>query len=248
MRIISTMLLAVFALSSLTCAGTQSFQDGLSGKTKGLAIGCTAGLLIGALVDEKANKDAQKSKKNDPRVAVTELFKKRKAQNKGKVIGLAAGCLTGLGVGHYLDTMASDMEERLKKDGIIMEKVKDANGETNEIYLNMGEKAVEFEANASNYKSSGAKDVIKRLAENFAAYPETKIKITGHISSDKVTAVGTKLSQQRADAVKSELVNQGVPSSQIVESVGKGSEMPLPGSKPVDPKNRRVDFRILGSS
>ncbi len=50
-------------------------------------------------------KKASKESKNDIRKRVAEplQMEKKKPQNKGKIVGLGAGCLAGLGTGFYLE-------------------------------------------------------------------------------------------------------------------------------------------------
>lgn len=207
------------------------------------AIGCGTGLALGALADAAADK-ADAKKRKDPKTAVSEMFKKKKANNKGKIVGLGAGCLAGLGAGAYLDMMADDMEERLAADGITMERIKDGNGETVEIFLNMGENAIEFESDKATFKGNSKARVV-RLAEAFVAYPETKINISGHVSAAVKTPENQKLSEDRARSVANELQSNGVGGSQLNSVVGMANLQPLPGTKPQDAKNRRVDIRIL---
>ncbi|MCB1160839.1 MAG: OmpA family protein, partial [Leptospiraceae bacterium] len=231
---VKTLVVLALSVSLLTNCETLSKYKGTIG---GGLVGCLVGLGLGAAYDDAMNKKASK-KKSDPKTMVSEWFKKKKSSNKGKIVGLAAGCATGLGIGFYLDTMADDMESRLKEDGITMERIKDANGETKEIYLNMGENAIEFQSDKADYKdAAGSNRIVQRLAEAFKAYPDTQIKISGHVSAAKKDAANTKLSQQRADAVKNGLINNGMSSGQVFESVGKSNEAPLPGTKTTDARN-----------
>lgn len=228
----------VVSLSASSCAFIQKNM----GKIGGTLAGCLIGLGLGSMYDQMQNKKADK-KKADPKTMVSEWFKKRKKSNKGKIVGLAAGCAAGLGVGFYLDTMADDMEERLKKDGITLEKIKGADGETKKLYLNMGADAIEFESDAATFKGD-SRARVNRLAEAFKAYTDTKIEITGHSSAAKKTSFNTKLSQDRADAVKGQLIAGGVDSGQVIKSQGMANEVPLPGTSKTDPRNRRVDVYV----
>ena len=115
--------------------------------------------------------------------------------------------------------------------------------ETKELYLNMGADAIEFESDAATFKGD-SRARVNRLAEAFKAYADTQIKITGHSSAAKKTAFNTKLSQDRADAVKSQLVSGGVSSSQVIQSQGMANDKPLPGTSKTDARNRRVDVYI----
>ena len=111
---------ATVILSILSMAGCETL-DKLGWTTiASTGIGCAAGLGLGAIYDETQRKKANKDRKND----VFAIFKKKKAQNNGKMVGLAVGCLAGLGTGMYLDLMHDDMEEQLGSRGVRLEKVK----------------------------------------------------------------------------------------------------------------------------
>lgn len=65
---------------------------------------------------------------------------------------------------------------------------------------------------------------IKNIVEILKAYPKVKIKIGGYTDKSGNAASNLKLSQQRADAVASELKKMGSDPTQIVEAKGYGSE------------------------
>lgn len=89
-------------------------------------------------------------------------------------------------------------------------------------------------------QSSG---VLKKLADMMHTHPELGFTIIGHTDSDGDTASNLTLSQQRAEAVKKELVTRGIDSKRLTTE-GKGESQPLnknmtPGEKA---NNRRVEF------
>lgn len=210
---------------------------------KSVGIGCLAGLAAGALADaakDKANKADKKKLQNQ----IAGIFKKEKSkpEYKGKVVGLGVGCLAGLGVGYYLDQMAEDMEAQLKEAGMSIEKI-EKDGETRELLVKAGEDSLRFKPNSSTLTDDSAPKV-EKIADALKGYSETKIRLTGHTSNDKVTDFDKQLSQERADAVKTQLVKNGVSESQISDVKGLAAEKPLTGTKPTDPKNRRVEIFI----
>lgn len=77
-------------------------------------------------------------------------------------------------------------------------------------------------------------------------YPEIKIEISGHTSSEGDAAHNQKLSQERADAVKQYMVSKGIDEKRV-QTRGAGSSEPVadekqPGGKE---KNRRIEFKVL---
>lgn len=79
-----------------------------------------------------------------------------------------------------------------------------------------------------------------------AKYPDIKIEIVGHTSSEGGAEHNDKLSQDRADSVKAYLVGKGIDEKRI-QTRGAGSSEPVadeaqPGGKE---KNRRIEFKVI---
>jgi outer membrane protein OmpA-like peptidoglycan-associated protein len=104
---------------------------------------------------------------------------------------------------------------------------------------------VQFET-GSNTLTADSKYQLSDLAEILNKYPQITIEVGGHTDNTGDATQNKTLSQQRADIVKTYLVDQGIGAGRL-SSVGYGS------SKPVDTndtdagrqKNRRTEFRIL---
>jgi len=86
---------------------------------------------------------------------------------------------------------------------------------------------------------------LDRIAKFLKNYPKTKIEIRGHTDDRGSDALNMKLSQARANTVRSYLIQQGIKSSRLT-AVGYGKTKPL--VKGTDDasraKNRRVDMII----
>jgi outer membrane protein OmpA-like peptidoglycan-associated protein len=76
-------------------------------------------------------------------------------------------------------------------------------------------------------------------------YPSVGIEIVGHTSSEGELSFNQQLSQDRADAVKAWLVEQGVDSTRI-STRGAGPSEPIADNKTAAgrEKNRRIEFKI----
>lgn len=216
-----------------------------SEKMKRLAIstgiGCTAGLALGAVYDEVQRKKDNKERKQIQN-AVSNVFKERKKQNKGKIVGLATGCLAGLGAGFYLNTMYDDMNDTMSKEGIQLEKVSARGGETTALKANM-DGGISFEDGKADLKGVGKQNV-EKLAEALLAYPETKIDVEGHANRTGPEATNQQLSESRAKKVAQSMRDYGMESNRIGKITGKGSSTPLAGVDPKDGSNRRVEIYI----
>ncbi len=98
---------------------------------------------------------------------------------------------------------------------------------------------------ASASLDSDAVSVISSLADQMnAAENANQLLVIGHTCAHGSDDYNLRLAQQRADAVKSVLINSyGIPSSRIVtEALGEAS--PLTGVDEFDPRNRRVELQV----
>lgn len=78
------------------------------------------------------------------------------------------------------------------------------------------------------------------------AYPDSKIRIEGHTDSSGSAQLNLRLSQQRAEAVKALLVENGIDAGRI-EAVGMGEDFPVADNSTAagKAKNRRVEIIVL---
>lgn len=76
--------------------------------------------------------------------------------------------------------------------------------------------------------------------------PTLRLLIEGHTDISGNYQRNMSLSRERAFAVMNYLIDRfGIDPMRLMP-IGKGPMEPLPGLEPTDPKNRRVQFRILG--
>jgi len=104
---------------------------------------------------------------------------------------------------------------------------------------------IEFELNKANLTSKG-KEIVDRVATILKKYPGVKITIEGHTDSGGKAAYNLKLSQDRVNTVKAELVKMGVTSDRL-KPIGYGETKPLVPNDSAENKarNRRVEFKVL---
>ncbi|MCB1172639.1 MAG: OmpA family protein [Leptospiraceae bacterium] len=225
--------------SSLVITSCETFEQ-YKNTIIGTGIGCTAGLLAGTIYDEAQRKKSNKDRRND----VFAIFKKRKAENNGKMVGLGVGCLAGLGTGLYLDLMKDDMEDQFGSRGIELEKVAGAGGETEKLKVKM-DGDISFETGSANLRGVASSNV-STLSEALEKYPETKVSIWGHTDGTGSRATNDRLSKARAEMVANQL---GISSSRIAETKGWANDVPLPGTNKAGnvAANRRVEVFIEGN-
>jgi len=198
-------------------------------------LGCGAGLALGTIYDEMKRKKDSKDRRKD----VFAIFKKKKVQNQGKIVGLATGCLAGLGVGLYLDLMYDDIQNQFGSKGIQLEKVPDEKNETKELLVKM-DGDINFQLNSAELQGV-AKENVTKLKEALEAYPETGVKIWGHTDKSGTRAYNEKLSFDRAKSVANYL---NLASSRVVEIKGWAWDKPIDETGK-SPANRRVEVRIV---
>ena len=106
-------------------------------------------------------------------------------------------------------------------------------------------KGITFKANSADIQKASFKllaDAVKVMKE----YPDLRIEISGHTSSEGDAAKNLKLSQDRADAVRAYLLSAGIGAERIT-AIGYGSDKPIADNKTSSGRtqNRRIEFRLL---
>jgi len=152
---------------------------------------------------------------------------------KGAAIGAAVGGVAGGAVGNYLDKQAQELKEvaettRRTKDGILVD---------------LKSKLL-FTTDSSVLKPE-AVELVAKLGDILAKYPDDRIKIAGYTDSTGSVAHNQELSLRRAKSVRDVLQGRGVkPEQMIVE--GMGPEKPVvSNSTPAGrAQNRRVELHI----
>lgn len=88
-------------------------------------------------------------------------------------------------------------------------------------------------------------DLLNQVAEAIMTNPTMAVVVEGHTDSVGSAASNLKLSQRRADAVRSYLIRQGVPEDRLT-AIGYGEERPLDSNRTREgrSRNRRVEFTI----
>ena len=93
--------------------------------------------------------------------------------------------------------------------------------------------------------SGASQNDIFTLASSINRYPNTTVNVIGHTDSTGEAAYNFNLSQRRAQAVASVLINGGV-SPQRIRSIGRGEDAPIATNATAQGRqqNRRVEIII----
>ena len=91
--------------------------------------------------------------------------------------------------------------------------------------------------------------VINEIYKLMSKYPEIKFSVEGHTDSDGDIAFNQNLSEQRANTVMNELIEQGIDAERMV-SKGFGEDVPVADNGTPEGKanNRRVEFVKMGET
>jgi outer membrane protein OmpA-like peptidoglycan-associated protein len=127
------------------------------------------------------------------------------------------------------------------------------NIDPNLVVLNEAEKKVLNEAFSSLEFLTGTSKIsessllsLTELADLFLAKPDYKLEINGHTDNLGIAKNNKKLSQDRANAVKTFIASKGVAASRL-KATGFGSSEPIAENNTPEgrQKNRRVEFKIV---
>lgn len=105
-------------------------------------------------------------------------------------------------------------------------------------------KGVNFETNSSRLRAD-SRTILNDVATVLNRYPDMTVEIAGHTDARGADSYNQRLSQRRADSVRSYLIEQGVVATRL-SAKGYGETDPVAdnGSREGRELNRRVELRI----
>lgn len=164
--------------------------------------------------------------------------KDKKERKERALKGAGIGAIAGGGVGYYMDVQEAKLRQKLQGTGVSVTRDGDY------LILNMPSN-ITFDVNQSVLKES-FKEVLGSVALVLAEYKSTMIEVAGHTDSTGSDSYNQLLSQNRAQAVASELIRQKVQAVRI-ETVGFGESRPIADNSTAQGReqNRRVELTLL---
>lgn len=117
-------------------------------------------------------------------------------------------------------------------------------GQTQTVVL----KGVTFEFN-SDRLTANARDILQRAAGALKGQPDLRVELAGHTDNVGAAAYNQSLSQNRAEAVRDYLIDQGVQADQVTAK-GYGESRPLMSNDTEEgrERNRRVEFNVISGT
>lgn len=151
---------------------------------------------------------------------------------KGAAIGAVLGAGLGGLIGNRMDKQAKELQqiaETKRTDQGLVTKLKSD---------------ILFDTGKADLKDT-AKSNLKQMADIMKKYPENVLAIKGYTDSTGSAKLNESLSQQRADAVKTQLVANGLPAN-VISTYGMGPANPVGDNSSVSGRqqNRRVEIEV----
>lgn len=220
-----------YALGALIIlSGCSSMSNTTKGSLIGAGSGVAAGALIGGLIGNNAG---------------------------GAAIGAAIGGAVGTGAGYLIGKKMDKAKAAAEAvEGAEVEEVTDANGlEAVKVTFDSG---ILFATGKSTLQSSAQSSLTDFATNVLIPYSDIDVAIQGYTDNQgwsNSTAEESKqknidLSLQRAQAVSTYLIKQGVPTSQIKSIEGLGEENPVADNSTAagQAENRRVEIYLYASA
>ena len=154
------------------------------------------------------------------------------------MVGAGIGALAGSAVGNYQDKQEAELRRETAGTGI------DVSRDGDVIKLNLPD-GVSFDFNRTDIKPQFYPS-LNTVANTLREYNQTVVEVSGHTDDVGSDAVNQRISEQRANAVASYLMAQGVQRERL-ETVGMGKRFPIADNATEQgrARNRRVEIRLL---
>jgi outer membrane protein OmpA-like peptidoglycan-associated protein len=157
----------------------------------------------------------------------------------GAAVGAAVGGISGGLIGNYMDKQEAEMRQALSN-------VEGASIQRDQDVLAVNFKSDVMFSTGSAVIKGGAQDELDRVAKVLNRFPETSVQIAGYTDSTGTAAANQKLSEKRADAVRTALVARKVSQARLA-TVGYGENKPIADNDTEAGRmmNRRVTITII---
>lgn len=192
---------------------------GMNNTAKGALIGAGGGTALGALIGKWSGNTAL-----------------------GAGIGAVAGTAAGVIIGKKMDKAK---EQAAQIEGATVEAETDEQGNTVAVKVTL-DGDVTFATNKATLNAASQQS-LATFAQQLAG--DVDLAVIGHTDNTGTDAINNPLSEQRAQAVKTYLVNQGIAASRFKAVIGKGSTEPIATNSTAEGRaqNRRAELYLLPS-
>lgn len=159
------------------------------------------------------------------------------ARTRGALIGAAVGAGAGGLIGHQLDKQEAELRAQMGNNVGIQN--------TGQSLIVTMPQDILFATDSATL-SGGLQTDLQTLAASMNRYPNSRIQVIGHTDNVGDAGYNQTLSQRRAQAVASVLINAGVSGARI-NTIGRGETAPVANNLTPQGRaqNRRVEITIV---
>jgi len=156
-------------------------------------------------------------------------------KGEGAVIGAAAGAGIGALIGRHMDKQQAELEQ--------IQGVEVTRPSEDQIDVTINNEIL-FDVDSATLRPR-AKSELDKLAEVFAKYPDTTLRVEGHADSTGSYSHNQRLSDRRAESVRNYLELKGVRGARI-DAIGFGESEPRASNDTEEGRqlNRRVEISV----
>ncbi|MBI1185739.1 MAG: OmpA family protein [Alphaproteobacteria bacterium] len=160
------------------------------------------------------------------------------SDSRNAVIGAIIGGIAGGAIGGYMDRQEAQLRAQLRESQIEVQRTAQ-----DEILLRMPA-SITFDFDQAVVKSQFV-PTLADVARTLRDYPSTTVDVIGHADSTGADDYNQELSENRAFAVGSVLINNGVQRERLVAR-GMGETQPIASNATAQGReqNRRVEIRL----
>lgn len=154
----------------------------------------------------------------------------------GAVIGGALGAVAGNVWSRHLEKQQAELEQSTRGTGVEVSRTQD-----NQLKLHVPAD-ISFDVGRADIKPE-LRQVLDQFAQGMRSQQGVRVRVVGHTDNTGSDAINDRLSSERAERVRSYLVDRGVSGLQV-ETVGRGSREPVASNATADgrARNRRVEL------
>ncbi|MEF3193254.1 MAG: OmpA family protein [Halothiobacillaceae bacterium] len=210
-------ILALPLIAAVALAGCQTMPSTIQDRPK-TAMGAGIGAATGAVLGSQIAGRGQRT--------------------EGAVIGAIVGGLAGGAIGNYMDEQERILRQQTAGTGI------DVSRQGENIVLSFPDQ-ISFDVGRADIKPQFTRS-LDNVANTLRQYSQTRIEIAGHTDSTGSAAYNQRLSENRANAVRSYLANRGVAPERMF-AVGYGPSRPIASNATAEGRaqNRRVEIIVI---
>jgi OOP family OmpA-OmpF porin len=166
--------------------------------------------------------------------------------DKAGLLAKLKAAFGGFSFGGMFEGLGAAAERSVEAAAAALEKLAPGKFSASDLVKALNLMIVHFDSDSANI-SADSDAILKKAAAAIKAAPAgTRIEVGGHTDNTGNAAANQTLSQQRAEAVKARLEQEGV-AAEVLTAKGYGQDKPVADNSSDDGRaqNRRIEFTVL---